>query len=413
MGGPAEGADRRAARSRSRRGCGGRDRRACRGGRARDGGRAGEPGSPSPRVTSDAKHVEIGLTDKSDSARWIVRGALAPRRRAAGSCSSPATSSGRSAGMPGSDSLMLVPERTRGRPSSRSASSRRGARPASSHLGGGPDAFLALLEDQLARRERRRRSRRRRASPAGRSWSTASTRELERVHETLLTLADGRDRHERQPRVRRIRPPRRACSPPASTTARAPTTALLPAPVLARPRLGRAGARAAAPRPRPAHRHAAPGRCDAATAMLRRFAFSSLARPGAVALRPPGRRALSGADTGSGARSGGAPSGRASRRDRVRCRQRRPAARGRSGRCRRGPLAGDSSASAPTSATPTSCRPRRGAGSRGAGVAATPASSALLAEHRARLGATLGGRRHRASTATTSCSARSASRSST
>ena len=27
-------------------------------------------GLPDPRVTSDAKHVEIGLTDKADSARW-------------------------------------------------------------------------------------------------------------------------------------------------------------------------------------------------------------------------------------------------------------------------------------------------------------------------------------------------------
>ena len=28
-------------------------------------------GLPDPRVTSDAKHVEIGLTDKSDASRWI------------------------------------------------------------------------------------------------------------------------------------------------------------------------------------------------------------------------------------------------------------------------------------------------------------------------------------------------------
>ena len=34
---------------------------------------ATEAGLADPRVTSDAKHVEIGLTDKSDSARWTMR----------------------------------------------------------------------------------------------------------------------------------------------------------------------------------------------------------------------------------------------------------------------------------------------------------------------------------------------------
>jgi len=32
---------------------------------------ARDAGLPDPRVTSDAKHVEIGLTDKSDAARWL------------------------------------------------------------------------------------------------------------------------------------------------------------------------------------------------------------------------------------------------------------------------------------------------------------------------------------------------------
>ena len=36
-------------------------------------GAATDAGLADPRVTSDAKHVEIGLTDKSDSARWIMR----------------------------------------------------------------------------------------------------------------------------------------------------------------------------------------------------------------------------------------------------------------------------------------------------------------------------------------------------
>ena len=33
---------------------------------------AAEAGLPDPKVTSDAKHVEIGLTDKSDSSEWVM-----------------------------------------------------------------------------------------------------------------------------------------------------------------------------------------------------------------------------------------------------------------------------------------------------------------------------------------------------
>ena len=59
-------------------------------------GAAIDAGLADPRVTSDAKHVEIGLTDKSDSCRWIMcelwRGGIAPSQVLI-----PATSSDRSA----------------------------------------------------------------------------------------------------------------------------------------------------------------------------------------------------------------------------------------------------------------------------------------------------------------------------
>jgi hypothetical protein len=32
---------------------------------------AGDVGLADPKVTSDAKHVEIGLTDKADSSHWV------------------------------------------------------------------------------------------------------------------------------------------------------------------------------------------------------------------------------------------------------------------------------------------------------------------------------------------------------
>ena len=47
---------------------------------------AAQAGLADPRVTSDAKHVEIGLTDKSDSGRWIMRLAVAARDRARTRC---------------------------------------------------------------------------------------------------------------------------------------------------------------------------------------------------------------------------------------------------------------------------------------------------------------------------------------
>jgi hypothetical protein len=42
---------------------------------------AGSAGLTEARVTSDAKHVEIGLTDKADAARWVFADPAAPRHR--------------------------------------------------------------------------------------------------------------------------------------------------------------------------------------------------------------------------------------------------------------------------------------------------------------------------------------------
>jgi beta-phosphoglucomutase-like phosphatase (HAD superfamily) len=112
-------------------------------------GAARRAGLPDPRVTSDAKHVEIGLTDKSDAARWILaelrqRGIAADRVVIAGDEFGPL------GGLPGSDSLLLVPEAQAATVVSV------GAEPTGTptgviHLGGGPARFLELLEHQLAR----------------------------------------------------------------------------------------------------------------------------------------------------------------------------------------------------------------------------------------------------------------------
>ncbi len=78
-----EGAHRRAARPPSRhrlRGAPG-SRDCAKPWRSRDAA-AAEAGLADARVTSDAKHVEIGLTDKADSARWIMQRPVAARHRA-------------------------------------------------------------------------------------------------------------------------------------------------------------------------------------------------------------------------------------------------------------------------------------------------------------------------------------------
>ncbi|MDZ4828222.1 MAG: hypothetical protein SGJ13_17425, partial [Actinomycetota bacterium] len=70
---------------------------------------AREAGIVDPRVTSDAKHVEIGLTDKSDAARDLLARlwdeGIGPALVLVGG-----DEFGTLGGIPGSDSLMLVPE---------------------------------------------------------------------------------------------------------------------------------------------------------------------------------------------------------------------------------------------------------------------------------------------------------------
>jgi len=146
-------------------------------------------GLADPRVTSDAKHVEIGLTDKADAARWVL-GDLWRRGIAPGLVLVAGDEFGPLGGLPGSDSLLLVPA------AARATSISVGAEPTSApagvlHLPGGPERFLAVLADQL---ERRRRSDvpELDADPAWTLTVDGLDQRLERVHEAMLTLADGR-----------------------------------------------------------------------------------------------------------------------------------------------------------------------------------------------------------------------------
>jgi hypothetical protein len=111
---------------------------------------ARDAGLGDPRVTSDVKHVEIGLTDKSDSAHWLferlARLGVGPHAVLLGG-----DEFGAIGGLPGSDSLMLVPEAEWATAFSVGVEPG-GLSPGVLALGGGPGTFLDLLEDQLDRR---------------------------------------------------------------------------------------------------------------------------------------------------------------------------------------------------------------------------------------------------------------------
>ena len=107
-------------------------------------------GLTDPRVTSDAKHVEIGLTDKTDSARSVFAelwsDGIAPEQVVVGG-----DEFGAVGGMAGSDSYMVVADA--GRAVVFSVGIEPNGVPAGVvPLAGGPDRFLELLRDQLLRR---------------------------------------------------------------------------------------------------------------------------------------------------------------------------------------------------------------------------------------------------------------------
>ncbi len=150
---------------------------------------AAEAGLAAAKVTSDAKHVEIGLTDKSDSGEWVMswlweRGVAPEQVLIAGD------GLGSLGGLAGKDSWSLAGDGARATVVSV------GVEPEDVPadvvwLGGGTDAFAAVLEDQIARRRRGELP----IVIEHPEWTLAIDGVdplLERVRESLLTLADGR-----------------------------------------------------------------------------------------------------------------------------------------------------------------------------------------------------------------------------
>jgi len=149
---------------------------------------AAEAGLTDARVTSDAKHIEIGLTDKADSARWYFehlwrRGVSPEQVLIVGDELGPL------GGLPGSDSMLLI-DAAAGATVASVGVEPAGVPDGIISLHGGPAAFSGLLDRQLALR-------RRGALPIVSSdpcWTLAVDgvgRERERANEALLTIADG------------------------------------------------------------------------------------------------------------------------------------------------------------------------------------------------------------------------------
>lgn len=152
------------------------------------------------RVTTDAKHVEIGLTDKSDAVRWILREAASRRPFADDRVLVVGDELGLLGGVPGSDSLMMVPEAEGA--TFVSVGPEPGGLPKTVlHLGGGPQAFRALLARQVELHDRRKETEARKPSSSLplRLTSDPAFRivergfELAREHEieSLLAIGNG------------------------------------------------------------------------------------------------------------------------------------------------------------------------------------------------------------------------------
>ena len=147
---------------------------------------AGDVGLRDCRVTSDAKHLEIGLTDKADSARAVFAelwrdGIATDQVLIAGDEFGPL------GGLRGSDSMMLVDDAARATIFSVGVEPE-GLPDRVVSMPEGPPAFAAFLDDQLARRDDV-------PSPASEpTWSIiveGFDARRERSRESLLAISDG------------------------------------------------------------------------------------------------------------------------------------------------------------------------------------------------------------------------------
>jgi len=108
-----------------------------------------EAGLPEPAVTSDLRHIDIGLTGKGDAMHAVSRALVAGRGRQPQDLLVLGDTFGPVADGQGTDSAMLIPELRRAVYVSVGAEAY-GVPPQVLHAGGGPVSFLDILHDQLA-----------------------------------------------------------------------------------------------------------------------------------------------------------------------------------------------------------------------------------------------------------------------
>ena len=108
---------------------------------------AREKGLKDPRITSDVKHIEIGLTDKSDSLAWVEQLA-AKHRVAADELLVLGDEFGGIGSLPGSDAMMIVPQ-AKGATFLSFGKEPNGVPSPVILLGGGPPRFREVLAQVL------------------------------------------------------------------------------------------------------------------------------------------------------------------------------------------------------------------------------------------------------------------------
>jgi len=149
-------------------------------------------GLSNPKITSDIKHIEIGLTDKSDSASWIAKSIMGPEKIPLSKVSVWGDELGSLGNLPGSDALMRTSEL-------KDASffsvgiEPEGVPKWVSYMGGGPKRFIEFLIEQANLRRNQR------AIPdiepsADSSWileQNGFDPSHERLMETLFAISNG------------------------------------------------------------------------------------------------------------------------------------------------------------------------------------------------------------------------------
>ncbi len=112
---------------------------------------ARELGLVDARITSDVKHLEVGLTDKADAARFVFERVAAPVGIEAADVLLLGDELGPIAGFEGSDHRMLAAPEAAGATVISVGPEPAGVPPPVIHLGGGPARFCELIEALLAR----------------------------------------------------------------------------------------------------------------------------------------------------------------------------------------------------------------------------------------------------------------------